>query len=266
VKFTLNNCPWPQRQILSFAVVALALVSQVHAQGPTPALAAPAFDPHDISGYWELGPDDRSVPAAVLTDVGIAKLPGQRDLDLISKRYCRPLGTPAMMDAGRPLSITQGRFEVLITTPANTAHRHLLLRDKHTPVEILDPTSTGDSIAHQEGDTLIADTIGFHEKEGRMLIPGGAYRTADSHLVERYKLLKNGQVLSVTFTWTDPKVLAQPHTYEFWYHKINGPYEQRAAIGCNPWDAERGAFIDRGFSPELKKKSDAAMVAPGTAK
>jgi hypothetical protein len=239
---------------------------QVKAQGPPPALPPPPFDPHDISGYWELGPDDRSVPPATLTDTALAKMPEQRDLDLISKRYCRPLGTPQMMDAGRPLSITQGRFDVLITTPVNTAHRHLLLRDKHTAAELLDPFSNGDSIAHWEGDTLIADTIGFHEKDGRMLIPGGGYRTPDSHLVERYKLLKNGQVLSVTFTWTDPKVFSKPHTYEFWYHKINGPYEERAGIGCNAWDAERGAFIDRSFSPELKKKSDATMVAPGSAK
>jgi hypothetical protein len=260
------NSRRPQRRILPFVLATLAVVAQVNAQGPPPPQAAPAFDPHDISGYWELGPDDRSVPNAVLTDAAIARLQEERDLDQISKRYCRPFGTPGMMDAGRPISITQGRFDVLITSPVNTAHRHLLLRDKHTNPDILDPSSAGDSIAHWEGDTLVADTIGFHEKDGRRLLPGGAYRTTDSHLVERYKLLKNGQVLSVTFTWTDPKVFAKPHTYEFWYHKINGPYEQRAGIGCNAWDEERGAFIDRGFSPELKKKSDAAMVAPGSVK
>ena len=117
-----------------------------------------------------------------------------------------------------------------------------------------------------DGDTLVADTIGFHEKDGRMLIPGGGYRTPDSHLVERFKLLKNGQVLSVTSTWTDPKVFGKPQTYEFWYHKINGIYEERPGIGCNAWDAERGAFIDRSFSPELKKKSDETMVEPGSVK
>jgi hypothetical protein len=266
VRSSFNNVGTRQRHFFQFALVAIVVVSQVKAQGPPPPLPLPRFDPHDISGYWELGPDDRSVPNAVLTDAAIARLPEERDLDLISKRYCRPFGTPRMMDAGRPISITQGRFEVLITAPVNTAHRHLLFRDKHTDPEILDPSSSGDSIAHWEGDTLVADTIGFHEKDGRRLLPGGAFRTADSHLVERYKLLKNGQVLSVTFTWTDPKVLAKPHTYEFWYHKINGPYEQRPGIGCNAWDTERSGFIDRGFSPELKKKSDATMVEPGTAK
>lgn len=226
----------------------------------------PAFDPHDISGYWELGPDDRSVPPADLTEAANANMAAARDADLISKRYCRPLGLPAMMDAGRPLSITQGRYEVLITTPVNTTHRHLLFRDQHTNPDIYDPSSVGESIAHWEGDTLVVDTIGFHEKYGRMLIPGGGYRTPESHLVERYKLLKNGQVLSVTFTWTAPKIFAKPNTYEFWYHKINGPFEQRPGISCNAWDSDRAAFIERSFSPDLKKKSDAALVPPGTAR
>lgn len=257
---------WAQRGLFPFVVGVLAITAQVHAQGPPQTGQLQAFDPHDISGYWELGPYDRSVLPADLTEAAKAKMGAAQDADLISKRYCRPLGVPAMMDPGRPLSITQGRYEVLITAPVNTTHRHLLFREQHTNPDIYDPSSDGESIAHWEGDTLVVDTNGFHEKYGWMLIPGGGYRTPESHLVERYKLLKNGQVLSVTFTWTNPKVFATPHTYEFWYHKINGPYEERPGIGCNAWDPERSAFTDRGFSPELKKKSDAALVTPGTAR
>jgi len=258
----------PRHRLLQFIFGALAIgvVSDVHAQGPAPTAQPQAFDPHDISGYWELSPYDRSVPAADLTESARAKMADARDADLISKRYCRPLGLPAMMDPGRPLSITEGRFEILITAPVNTAHRHLLFRGQHTSLEIYDPSSDGESIAHWEDDTLVVDTTGFHEKYGWMSIPGGGYRTPESHLAERYKLLKNGQVLSVTFTWTNPKVFAKPHTYEFWYHKINGPYEERPGIGCNAWDPERSAFIERGFSPNLKKKSDDALVTPGTAR
>lgn len=242
---------------------AFLAISSVNAQNPAPM--AQAFDAHDISGYWELSPYDRSIPPADLTAFGQANMANARDNDLISLRYCRALGVPAMMDAGRPISITQGRYEVLITAPVNTTHRHLVFRAQHTNPDIYDPSSAGESIAHWEGDTLLVDTIGFHEKYGWMLIPGGGYRTQASHLVERFKLLKNGQVLSVTSTWSDPKVFATPHTYEFWYHKINGVYEERPAVGCNPWDAERSAFVDRGFAPELKKKSDAVLVTPGTA-
>ena len=98
--------------------------------------------------------------------------------------------------------------------------------------DIFDPSTSGDSIAHWEGDTLVADTIGFHSTRGVTSIPGGGYRTEKSHLVERYKLIQNGNVLSVTFTWTDPTVFAAPQTYEFRYYRLPAGYEARAALPC----------------------------------
>jgi hypothetical protein len=257
------------RVLMGMTVLAFALAptGRSIAQGGFAAQAMPTgpVDPHDLSGYWEIGYDDRSVAPADLTAEAKQMMQKMRDADLISQRYCRPLGMPATMDPGRPISITQGKYELLITAPVNSQHRHIYFRDKHTNPDILDPSSDGESIAHWEGDTLVVDTVGFHEKNGRMLIPGGGYRTPNSHLVERFKLLKNGQVLSVTSTWTDPKVFAKPHTYEYWYHRINGDYEPLPGIGCNAWDPERSAFIDRSMSPAQKKASDAAMVPPGSA-
>ena len=251
------------------AVTVLALSSGGNlavAQGPPPPAYTGPFDAHDLSGYWELGLDDRSVPPAELTAAAKAKEHDMRDADAISMLYCRPLGTPATMDpGGRPLSITQGKYEVLITAPVNSQHRHLYFNNAHVDPNIYDPSSAGDSIAKWEGDTLVVDTIGFHEKNGRLMIPGGGYRTPESHLVERYKLIKSGQVLSVTSTWTDPKVFATPHTYEFWYRRVAEPFEPRPGLGCNAWDPERKELIMRAFSPELKKKAEAAMVPPGAA-
>ena len=67
---------------------------------------------------------------------------------------------------------------------------------------------------------MVVDTVGFHGERGVTSIPGGGFKTEKSHLVERYRLLGNGSVLSVTFTWTDPKVFASPHTYEFRYSRM----------------------------------------------
>ncbi len=266
------NWKWKQiedrspRMAVQIAMVAVFLCGgHAQAQQPAPQMPPAPVDMHDISGYWELGLNDRSIPPAVLTPAAKLNESKMRDADLISQRYCRPLGVPAMMDPGRPITIVQGTYEVTITAPANTQFRHLYFRDHHVDPNIYDPSSAGDSIAHWEGDTLVADTIGFHEKNGRMMIPGGGYRTPNSHLVERFKLIKNGQVLSVTSTWSDPKVFAKPHTYEFWYHRLPDTYEPLPGIGCNPWDDEYGRFIDRNFSPALKKKSDETMVPPGSA-
>ena len=73
-------------------------------------------------------------------------------------------------------------------------------------------------------------------------IPGGGVRTPDSHLIERYRLLENGQRLSVTFRWDDPKIFQKPHTYEFRYYKVSRISEPRVNT-CNPNDAERAKFL-----------------------
>jgi hypothetical protein len=237
----------------------------LHAQGPPNGMRAAPVDPHDLSGYWDLGPDGRSVPnAALIPAITKAALEEVNDADRISMRWCRPLGMPAEMDTGRPIAITQGRWEVLMTFEANTSPRHLYFRDKHVNSDIWDPTSVGDSIAHWEGDTLVVDTIGFHAKNGRMMIPGGGYRTEKAHLVERFKLIRNGQELSVVSTWTDPSVFQTPHSYEYRYTRVAGHYEPRPAAGCDPWDDERAAFVERTFSPALKQAAEAALVKPGT--
>ena len=60
--------------------------------------------------------------------------------------------------------------------------------------------------------------------------------------MERYRLLNNGALLSVTFTWTDPAVFATPQSYEFRYQRAERGYEARPYTRCDPFDAERTAF------------------------
>ena len=44
------------------------LAGMARGQGPAERGSAPAFDPHDISGFWELSFDSRNVPPAQLAD------------------------------------------------------------------------------------------------------------------------------------------------------------------------------------------------------
>jgi hypothetical protein len=247
------------KNLVTKCVLMLSLGGGVAFGQAAPTREAPRapIDLHDLTGYWELS--SRSVPTAQLAPtVTKAKLQQVDDADHISERWCRPLGLPAEMAVPRPLTIAQGHDEVAILFESNAALRHLYFRDKHTNPEILDPTSTGESIAHWDGDTLVVETIGFHEKNGRLRIPGGGFRTEKSHLEERFQLIKNGQILSVTSTWTDPSVFAKPQTYEYRYARINGMYEPRQPMGCNPYDKEQAEFIERTFSPELKKAAEDA--------
>jgi hypothetical protein len=226
-------------RVLAAAIVVLAAAAMPGAQGSAPA---------DISGYWELPLDGRLVPAARLSPrVTPAMLAAEARKKEKAIRWCNWVGMPTTMDVGRPLNIRQGDREIVIMAESPvTPVRHLYLNRKtHIDKEIFDPTTSGDSIAHWEGDTLVVDTVGFEPTRGITAIPGGGFRTADSRLVERYRLLKNGEVLSVQFTWTDPSVFQTPHAYEFRYQRVEKGYEVRPYGLCNPFDPERAAFFEK---------------------
>jgi hypothetical protein len=251
--------------IAVFAVTVLALPSGSARQAgygdqtPSP-MGSSAVDPRNISGFWDLSVDSRQVPAANLTQaVTKAVIEQHEKADAKAIRWCNLLGMPYIMDPGRPVDIQVGTREIVIFAEVSASPRHIYLdRPKHIDPDIFDPTTVGDSIGHWEGDTLVVDTIGFHPTRGITAIPGGGFRTADSHLVERYQLLEGGALLSVQFTWTDPKVFRTPHTYEFHYYRMPAQYEPAAGDACNPYDDLRANFL--GFPPA---PAVAASAVPG---
>ena len=126
----------------AFTIIAMTMSSAVPlmAQGRGGMAPAAPVDPHDLSGFWELSSEWKSVPPAdLLPGITRATLQKVHDADLISERWCRPIGMPALMDNGRPLGLLQGSYELLITTEANTAPRHLYFRPAHVSAEIFDP-------------------------------------------------------------------------------------------------------------------------------
>lgn len=211
-------------------------------------LSAQAGAPTDISGYWDLPIDGRFVPSARLSPgVTPAMIEAEARKKAKAIRWCNWVGMPTTMDVGRPLNIRQGAREIVIMaeSPVTPVRHFYLNRKTHIDKDTFDPTTSGDSIAHWEGDTLVVDTTGFEPTKGITEIPGGGFRTASSQLVERYRLLKNGTVLSVRFTWTDPSVFQTPHTYEFRYQRVGKGYEPWPYQLCDPFDPERAAFFEQ---------------------
>lgn len=216
---------------------ALAVVLSMHA-------GIAAAQTPDISGFWELPLDGRRVPAAALAAaVTQDVLARQARADAHAIRWCNYLGMPALMDSWRPLDIRLGRREVVIQPEANATPRHIYLNRGHVPEEEFDPTTNGDSVGRWEGQTLVVTTRGFAADRGLTAIPGGGFRTASTRLTERYRLLDNGSVLSVTFTWDDAGVFAKPHTYEFRYRRLPAQYSPRPPLACDPFDEERTTFL-----------------------
>lgn len=218
----------------------------IRAQGPPmPAAAAATFDARDLSGYWSLSYDMRRVPpASLLPTVTKAKLDAVAKADAHAIRWCNLPGLPTIMDMGRPLNIRQGRSQIVMVTESGAAPRYIYFRTAHVPTDVFDPSTSGDSIARWDGDALIVDTIGFAENRGIRSIPGGGYRTETTRLIERYRLLDNGNTLAVTFTWIDPKVFRTPHSYEYRYSRMPASYEPQAPAPCNPYDDGRTKFLE----------------------
>ena len=195
-----------------------------------------------LSGFWELRFDSFNVPEAALTSAAKTSTE-QRAHDTHAIRWCYNLGVPNLMSLS-PIDVIQNMNgkEVALTFPYRGPSRHIYTDGrKHINPDVFDPSSSGDSVGHWEGETLVVDTVGFSD-EGVIGIPGGGRRTASSHLVERYRLVRGGQQLSVTFTWEDSKIYAKPHTYEFRYYRAPKGTEARE-FECNPSDEERTKFL-----------------------
>lgn len=210
------------------------------------APAAPAFDAHDLSGYWDLSIDSRKVPRAHLQPgVTPAQLAAHAKADAHAVRWCNMLGMPFLMDSGRPLNIRQGREQVFFYTAAPVYSRFIYTnRRTHVPNDEYDASTQGDSVGWWEGDTFIAETVGFNGNQGITAIPGGGYRTESSHLVEKFRLGEAGKILSVSFAWTDPKVYVGTHSYEFRYYRLPETFTPAQRNPCDPYDEERAQYLE----------------------
>ena len=80
---------------------------------------------------------------------------------------------------------------------------------KHTPLEDLDGTYTGEGIAHWEGDTLVVDSWGFNSSTWFDQI-GGYFHSENMHVIEHFH--RDGNTLTWTATVDDPDVLLEPWT------------------------------------------------------
>jgi len=217
------------------------LIADAQRGAPPPASAAAA---RDISGFWALSFDGKKVPPAKLlprVTKAMLDLHARRDVHAI--RWCNPVGLPLMMDPGTPIEIRQGPTSIVMMAENSLVPRYIYLNRKHVSPDVYDPSTIGDSIANWEGDTLVVDTVGFHPTHGVTSIPGGGFRTERTHLVERYRLLQNGNVLSVMFTWTDPTVFSTAHAYEFRYRRLPAAYEPANIWPCDPYDETRANFL-----------------------
>jgi hypothetical protein len=76
----------------------------------------------------------------------------------------------------------------------------------HSDPDVVVASFNGESIGHFEGDTLVVDTKYFPGHHHWMDQGGASIPASDQlHIVERMKLIENGETLQIEYTMTDPK-------------------------------------------------------------
>ncbi len=78
------------------------------------------------------------------------------------------------------------------------------------------PTGSGHAVGHFEGPVLVLDTVGL----SRGPVPAGGWRTPQTHLAERFEVSPDGKHMTIRYTWTDPKIYAAPHSYDYTFDRL----------------------------------------------
>ena len=92
--------------------------------------------------------------------------------------------------------------------------RHIYIDGRSHP-NVWTPTPAGHSVGRYEGNILLVETMGFMPG----MVPGGGVRTPETRLLERFEMSSDGNRLTVTYTWDDPKVYQKPHVYRYYFER-----------------------------------------------
>lgn len=112
--------------------------------------------------------------------------------------------------------VTQTRDKVLITREGAGA-RHLYLDARpHPSLSSWTPTNQGHSVARYEQGDLVVETVGIAAGN----VTAGGRRSPETKLTERFHLAQNNQRLTITYTWTDPKIYVKPHSYSLHFDRL----------------------------------------------
>ena len=145
---------------------------------------------------------------------------------------CQPGGPIfAMQDIGIfPIEILEAADRIVIK-PENSALPRRIFTDGRGHPADLEPSWMGHSIGRWEGDVLIVDTIGTSGRTRGMNGVGSNARVSrdDSkprlpvsdqlHLVERIRLLADGEILEDEMTITDPKAYTAPLVFTHYWQR-----------------------------------------------
>ena len=141
-----------------------------------------------------------------------------------ARSSCMPAGVPGFsLFVVEPVFFAQSPKEVLITYSGDQQVRRVWMNVPHTANP--KPSWYGESVGRYEGDTLVVDTIGLNDRT--FLDNFRTPHTEKLHVIERYRLVNDGQVLEVLIRVEDPDTFNEPWSAIQRYRKVKAPMEEQ---------------------------------------
>ena len=214
------------RRVACFAAFACALPAAAQVPEPPLSALAPANlekarppAPFDLTGMWQhefTGPDSwRFVPPEFeLTPEAQAHYDAGQRAAAEGKLYrddigqCWPAGMPLIMRRVWPFAMFQLPTAIYMISHFMNSVRIVYLDGReHSHPDVVVPSFNGESIGHWEDDTLVVSTRYFPGHH-HWMDQGGASVPASEQLeiIERIRLIEDGEVLEIAYTMTDPKM------------------------------------------------------------
>ena len=201
------------------AMIPLVLTVPLMAQWPnrpTPGLPRTPDGKPDLSGMWSLSTDMGYTMNIVADQKPEHALAWAADY---YKRQMKDLGkndpyTIGCLPMG-PRRLTGGGLTKIIHTPSlmvmlseDLTYRQIFLDGRPLP-KYPQPAFMGYSVGHWDGDTLVVESTGFHERT--WLDMGGHPHSEDLRTTERFRRTAFGR-MELTVTLEDAKAYAAPWT------------------------------------------------------
>jgi hypothetical protein len=164
------------------------------------------------------------------TEWGAAE--SKRLADPTSLKACSPNGPVFFMsEVGIfPLQFLEAPDQIVILREASGMPRRIYLDGRRHPDDV-EPSWMGHSIGHWDGETLVVDTVGLNGLARAMNGVGSNARVSEDdakprmpsseqlHLVERMRLVANGDLLEDELTINDPKTYTQPLILKHYFQR-----------------------------------------------
>jgi hypothetical protein len=148
-----------------------------------------------------------------------------------ARSSCKPAGVPTFMTYNRfePIYFLQTPQQVTMIFSGDAQVRRVYIDRPHSANP--KPSWYGESVGHYEGDTLVVDTIGLNDKT---FVDN--YRTPHGeklHVIERWKLIDNGNMLEVSIRVDDPDTYFEPWSGIQRFRRVQQPMREEVCAENN---------------------------------